>query len=279
MKEEEVDFTDPAFWERYQMYSNTRGAQLSAAEISGEVQLMSHDFTDLHQREFERETEEKAQLPIYGPNTAWVFSHLAWPLGDIYLGKGRRAFSRLVLQLLLISIILALIWLIWDPFYTDAFARSFHGVKEYEDMIKEDPKFFDHRREMIAQLSTIALICIGGLYLLLQFRFASNVAKEAMDSNMSLGLITEISHDLKFDINLGSLHGIKPSTRMIVEKRSFKAVYDDSTGSETMVNSFGRIGRCEILEIFESSTYCSYHPDKGRIVIPKVGDRITVLHD
>ena len=277
--EGEVDFSDPAFWERYHMYSTTKETQLSAAEKSGEVHLLSHDFTNLHQQEFERELEEKAALPLYGPATGWLLSHLAWPLGAIYLGKGSTAFNRFLLQIFLICSIAVFGWLFYKPFYTDQFAKDLHGIKEYEDLLKEDPKVFINRREMIRQMATLGMMFFGSIYLFLQFRFARSVSNEAFESNASLGLITEISHDMKFDTNLGSLHGVTPSTRMIVEKRSFKAAFDEKTGTQAMVNTFGRIGRCEILEIFETSTYCAYHPDKGRIVIPKVGDRITILTD
>ncbi len=278
-EEGEPDFSDPAFWERYHMYSTTKETQLSAAEKSGEVHCMSHDFTNLHQQEFERELEEKAALPLYGPRTGWFLSHLAWPLGAIYLGKGSTAFNRFLLQIFLIAVIACFGWLFWKPFYTDDFAKDFHGIKQFEDALKENPRTFIERRETIRQLSTIAMMFFGCIYLFLQMKFARGVANEAFESNACLGLITEISHDMKFDTNLGSLHGVTPSTRMIVEKRSFKAAFDEKTGTQAMVNTFGRIGRCEILEIFETSTYCAYHPDKGRIVIPKVGDRITILTD
>ena len=139
--EGEPDFSDPAFWERYHMYSTTKETQLSAAEKSGEVHCMSHDFTNLHQEEFEKELEEKAALPLYGPATGWLLSHLAWPLGAIYLGKGSSAFNRFLLQVVLICCIAVFGWLFYKPFYTDQFAKDLHGIKDYEDCSRKTPRY------------------------------------------------------------------------------------------------------------------------------------------
>jgi len=152
-----------------------------------------------------------------------------------------------------------------------------HGPKVYSRLLLTDKLVFEERRAMISQTAYITLVLLGLIYLLIQSRYAAAIKREATKLNLSHGLLIDVTHNLQLEVNLGTLHGIHSQSRMIIAKRSFVPAYDEKSGAQTMQSSFGRIGRCQIKDIFETTTFCSYRPEEGHIVIPKIGDRVTVL--
>jgi hypothetical protein len=195
----------------------------------------------------------------------------------MYLGRVGEGFKRIIFQAFFIGLIVGSYYIATTPLYTNEIARQIHGQASFTKMIIADKLIFDDRRAIISQTGYLSLVFLVLIYGMIQSRYANAIRKEATERNLAFGLLTDVTHNLHLEINLGSLHGITSQSRIIVEKRSFVPVYDEKTGSQNMQSTFARIGRCQIKDIFETTTFCTYRPEEGHIVIPKVGDRVTVL--
>ena len=274
---EVIDFNDPKFWEEYNKYNVKPGEHYSEAERSGDVHISGQDFSHLHHDEYEKELELKKKQPILNPYTGWLVTNVIWGAGSFYVGDSGGGFRKLLLQLVFIAMLFGAWYEANNPFYTDEFARNFHGRQIATKMIVKDKMVFINRRSMITQTSWITLVILALIYLMVQSRYAKAVSRKAKEINFSYGLLIEVAQNLDLEINLGSLHGIHSRSRIIIEKRSFVPRFDEKSGTESMVGVFARIGRCQIKDIFETTTFCAYKPEQGQIVIPKVGDRVTVL--
>lgn len=279
--EEEVDIRSPEFWQQYRRFNPTEhGVALSEAEKSGQVNIGSEDFHGRQLEEFQREVKEKEDRPILSPEGARIRAAICWTWGLSYVDVAS-GWMRIAAQGMLLTLVLLAAWGLTRVEVNESLLERLLGEGRLAAWSAEaSGRGEDLVRNCKIQFVSFLLVSGGlamALYGGLTLRCVRFCAREARRRNLDLAVVLEVLKDFRIVLNIGQSHGVTASNGIIVLKRQFHSVYDSSTGERQLKSRFTRAGWAGIVHLEERKSVAMYYPDRGQVVIPKVGDRVEIV--
>ncbi len=240
-----------------------------------------------------RRKEEEKGLAL-NPDQAWLYGTLWWGMGAAYIGDRKKAFFLTLLEIFILTIILA-------PFFSEDIAvrlqsgnfsllppadwlakKGILPIRSslYQWIFQLNKSWSPAVNDFLTRHGTDLFMGIGAaIFLWMELSLPNEFLKEAQYASLT-GKIIEVRRDMTLKISLGSDQGVEEGMIFRVEKRKHVDSLSQLNFKTLMVPpEVFPIGRARVSSTTPTFAICQFKRLPGQSSSPSSGDRVAIMRE